>query len=233
VRQAKPVVHPGAKEHYVRAESYEARYAARSEDVDYYRGLVRPGDTVLEYGAGAGRLTLKLAQKGVQVCAVDISRPMLDLLRRRAQSLASDARRRITIAPGDMRSFRTRRRFDWVMVAFHGVGHLYTVKDMEAFLGRAWLHLEPGGKLVFDLPYPRIDMNEYDPVAAVRVTEMDGPDGPELLTLRCYQPQEIAMHLHYAGFDQVRLTSDFEKKPIDSETSVFVVTARKPHAHSP
>ncbi len=231
--QAKPVVHPGASEHYVRAESYEARYAARSEDVAYYLGLVRSGDAVLEYGAGAGRLTLKLAQKGAQVCAVDISRPMLDLLQRRAQDLTAPARRRISIQQGDMRSFRTRRRFDWVMVAFHGVGHLYTVQDIEAFLGRAWLHLLPGGKLVFDLPYPRIDMNEYDPIAAVRVTEMDGPQGPELLTLRCYQPQEIAMHLHYAGFDQVRLSSDFTKAPIDSETSVFVVTARKPHAHSP
>src|SRR5688572_24195034 len=153
--QAKPVVHPGASEHYVRAESYEARYAARSEDVTYYLGLVRAGDGVLEYGAGAGRLTLKLAQKGAQVCAVDISRPMLDLLQRRAQDLTAPARRRISIQQGDMRSFRTRRRFDWVMVAFHGVGHLYTVQDIEAFLGRAWLHLLPGGKLVFDLPYPR------------------------------------------------------------------------------
>jgi len=227
------VVHPGASEHYARAESYEARYAARSEDVDYYLGLVRPGQTVLEYGAGAGRLTLKLAQKGAQVCAVDISRPMLDLLRRRTLGLAPQVRRRITIQEADMRSFRSRRRFDWVIVAFHGVGHLYTVQDIEAFLGRAWLQLRPGGRLVFDLPFPRIDMDEYDPIAAVRVTEMDGPDGPELLTLRGYQPQEIAMHLHYAGFEQVRLSSDFTKAPIDSETSVFVVNARKPHAHSP
>jgi SAM-dependent methyltransferase len=226
-----PVIHPGALEHYVHAESYETRYAARSEDVDYYLKLISASARVLEYGAGAGRLTLRLAKKGSQVCAVDASSQMITLLRERLKTLPLSQKNNVVVKRADMRTFRTNQRYDFVVAAFHTVGHLYSLRDIESFLKRAYTHLAPGGRIVFDLPLPRIDMAEYDAIAGVRVTEMDGPHGPELLTLRAYQPQETAMHLYYAGFRKIRLTSDFSSAPVDTESSVFVVTAIKPHAH--
>jgi SAM-dependent methyltransferase len=226
------LIHPGAAEHYLHPESYEARYAGRSEDIDYYTKLVLPGQRILEYGAGAGRLTLRLLRRDIEVCAVDASAPMLELLKRRALDLSKSQRGRLKVHLADMRKFRTTKRFHTAIAAFHTLGHLYSVPDIEAFLGRVFEHLLPGGKLVFDMPLPRIDMPEYDPIAGVRVTEMDGPGGPELLTQRWYQPQGIAMHLHYAGFTGIRLSSDFASSPVDSETSVYVVTALKPNAHA-
>jgi len=71
-------------------------------------------------------------------------------------------------------------------------------------------------------------MPGYDPISQVRVTEMDGPDGPQLLTQRWYQPQEVRMHLHYAGFRHVALGADFSASRIDRETSVFTVVGVKP-----
>lgn len=226
-------IHPGAKAHYINALSYEARYAARSEDVDYYLKAVPAGSRVLEYGAGAGRLTLKLIEKGVHVCAVDASEQMIELLRIRRDELPRERRQLIKLRCADMRSFGTTERYDFVIAAFHTLGHLYSTSDMASFLKKAFTHLVPGGKLLFDLPLPRIDMPEYDPLAGVRVTEMDGPDGPELLTQRWYQPAEISMHLHYAGFRKIRLSSDFTSAALDGETSVYVVSGTKPNAHAP
>lgn len=225
-------IHPGAQEHYINAASYEARYAARSEDVEYYLKSVPAGARVLEYGAGAGRLTLRLAEKGAHVCAVDASESMIELLKIRRNALAKEQRQLITPRLADMRNYRSSERYDFVIAAFHTLGHLYSTRDIESFLHKAMAHLVPGGRILFDLPLPRIDMPEYDALAGVRVTEMDGPNGPELLTQRWYQPAEISMHLHYAGFRKIRLTSDFTSSAIDGETSVYVVSGTKPHAHS-
>lgn len=221
-------LHPGAVQHYVDAEAYERRYEGRTEDVLYFEKRLRGRCDILEYGAGAGRLTLPLARKGHRVTAVDVSPQMVSLLRERRQSLPLDARKRLFIRQGDMRTFATPHRFDAAVAAFHTVCHLYSLSDVGTFLRSAYRHLKPGGILVFDLPLPRIDMPEYDPIAQVRVTEMDGDEGPQLLTQRWYQPQEIAMHLHYAGFEKLELCSDFTSAPLDRETSVFTVTGRRP-----
>lgn len=220
-------LHPGAVEHYEDASSYERRYEARSEDVDFYRRRGK-GKSVLEYGAGTGRLTLPLARAGSEVLAVDMSAPMLDLLRQRVSAEGDTTRKRVIIKKGDMRIFSTSRRFDLVIAGFHTVCHLYSNNDIRAFLKRAYSHLKPGGSLEFDLPLPRIDVPGYDALAQVRVTEVDGESGPQLLTQRWYQPQEISMHLHYAGFERIRLGADFTFNKLEPDTSIFVVSARKP-----
>lgn len=225
-------LHPGACEHYEDAESYAERYQARSEDVDYYLSKLAPGNTVLEYGAGAGRLTIPLAERGVQVTAVDASAPMIALLEKKISLLEAKTRRRILVRQADMRRFVTRKRYDFAVAAFHTVCHLYSVNDMREFLSQAWRHLKPGGRLLFDLPLPRIDMPGYDPISQVRVTEMEGPKGPQLLTQRWFQPQEVLMHLHYAGFHHARLGADFTSSLPDRETSVFTVSATRPRGSS-
>lgn len=222
------MLHPGAVEHYENAEAYERRYEARTEDVAYYLRRAKNAQSVLEYGAGAGRLTLPLALRGKRVTAVDASVAMVALLKKRRADLPRDLRSNITPVLADMRSFRTSKQFDCVIAAFHTVAHLYALSDIRAFLNRALSHLRPGGTIELDLPLPWLDMTSYDPIAQVRVTEMDGPDGPELLTLRCFPPQEIAMHLHYAGFVDIKLRSDFTRARIDRETMVFTVSARRP-----
>lgn len=220
-------LHPGAVEHYEDALSYERRYEARSEDVDFYKRRGK-GKSVLEYGAGTGRVTLPLARAGSEILAVDVSDSMLKLLRQRVSAEAPAIRKRITIQKGDMRTFSTRRRFDLAIAGFHTVCHLYSVDDIRSFLKQVYRHLKPGGSLEFDLPLPRIDVPGYDPLAQVRVTEVDGESGPQLLTQRWYQPQEISLHLHYAGFSRIRLGADFTFEKLQPETSIFVVSAQKP-----
>ncbi len=49
---------------------------------------LQPGDTVIDFGAGTGRLTIPLLQHGFRVVAVDISRKSLDALDKLTQQLA-------------------------------------------------------------------------------------------------------------------------------------------------
>jgi SAM-dependent methyltransferase len=221
-------LHPGAIEHYEDVATYERLYAAREEDVAYFLRRCAPGSQVLEYGAGAGRLTIPLLKKGAFVTTVDLSPTMTGRLKERIAECSPDERRRAKVHCADMRTFRTEKRYDRVIAAFHTVCHLYSFEDIRAFLTRARTHLRPGGSLEFDLPLPRIDLSGYDAVAQVRVIEFDSPGGVQVLTQRWYTPQEIALHLHYAGFRQVQLRSDFSSQPIEAETSIFTVCATAP-----
>lgn len=222
-----PSLHPGAVEHYQDARAYEQRYENRLEDVEYYVRRTRSMGSILEYGAGAGRLTLRLCAPGRRVLAIDASAAMVARLKERLAEIDAADRGRIKAVVADMRTFSTKRRFDCVIAAFHTVSHLYSVSDVAAFLERACAHLVPGGTLLFDVPLPRIDMTGYDPIAQVHVMEFGEPGGTELLTQRWFHPQEVCMHLHYAGFGRVRLGSDFTNDSITPETGVVCVSARK------
>lgn len=232
VADSDPVVFEGASAHYQKAEAYEARYEARVEDVEYYAKAAKRAGSVLEYGAGAGRLTLPIARAGIPIAAVDVAPAMIDLLKRRLAVEPAAVRKKVSVHRADIRTFRTKRRFAMVLAGFFTVSHLYSLGDIRAFLRRAFRHLEPGGRLLFDLPMPHLDMPGYDPVAQVRVVHMETEHGADLLTHRCYFPQEIEMHLHYTGFDRIRLTADFSSRPLDDETNVIVVQARRPPASS-
>lgn len=222
------VLNAGAVDHYQDPANYDRLYEARTEDRDFYLRRARPARSILEYGAGTGRLTLPLLAAGKDVTAVDTSPAMLDALTRRAAQAGPEVSARLKVRVADMRSFATAQRFDQIIVGFHALGHLYSHRDVVAFLRRAHRHLRPRGELVLDLPLPNLDLPGYDGTAQVLVSEMDGAAGTELLTLRLFQPQELLMHLHYAGFTEARLFGDFHGGPLETDSEVMVASARRP-----
>jgi SAM-dependent methyltransferase len=106
----------------------------------------RPGESVLEIGPGTGALTLPLADavgETGRVVAVDISEPMLDAARKRAD----DARMaNVTLLLGDAQVFAFEpASFD---LATSRMGVMFFADPVAAFrnIGAA---LKPGGRLVF------------------------------------------------------------------------------------
>lgn len=217
--------HPGATEHYQDGRAYHERYAGRSEDIAFYLRNVRAGMSVLEYGAGTGRLTFPMAQRGVEVTAVDLSAPMLKELKGRLSMQPDAARTRIRMVQGDMRTLSLKARYDRVVVGFHTFCHLYSHDDVVKFLARARAHLKPEGRLLLDVPMPHIDASGYDVISQVCVTTMEGPRGSELLTQRWYGPEELRMHLTFGGFHDVRMFGDFGRKKPDADTDFLAVSA--------
>ncbi len=145
----------GALAHYSDPAYYTRIYKNRRHDVEYYVELARAtGGPVLEYGIGNGRVALPIARAGVEVCGIDLSRPMLDDLARRLDKERPATRARVRSEHGDMRTLALGREFALVIVPFNGLMHLYESTDVEALFARAFEHLEQDGVFVFDFSLP-------------------------------------------------------------------------------
>lgn len=163
--------------HYELVSLYEATFKGRREDITYFRSLVREeSGPILEFGAGAGRITLPLARDGHTVVAVDKSRAMLRRLEDRVAASPHEVRRRISIRRGDMRTFSSDRKFGVVLATFNVIAHLKTFTDMARFLKNARARLKKGGLLAFDVPIPHPDELEADPEELVRAPRFKHPD---------------------------------------------------------
>jgi 2-polyprenyl-3-methyl-5-hydroxy-6-metoxy-1,4-benzoquinol methylase len=95
--------------------------------LDALRGLVRPTDTVLDIGAGGGRLALPLALETRQVIAIDPSEGMLKVLR---EGMAEHGIANIEVINGRWPAISAGIQADVALISHIG----YDVEDIGPFL---------------------------------------------------------------------------------------------------
>jgi SAM-dependent methyltransferase len=117
-----------------------------AEDLPLWRELAaQAGGAVLDVGAGTGRVTLDLADRGIPVVALDADGRLLAALELRAGG------RPVRTVAADARDFELGERFALVIVPMQTVQLLDGPAGRAAFLGCARRHLQPGGRLVVAL----------------------------------------------------------------------------------
>ena len=144
------------------SDVYDSVYAYVRQDLPFYVGeAVALGGPVLELGCGTGRVAVAVAEAGVDVVGLDSSPEMLEQARRKAASLP-DGSGTLSLAHADMRCFELDRLFPLVIVPFRGFLSLLTVEDQTNTLLNVRRHLAPGGRLVFNVFVPDLDMLVQD-----------------------------------------------------------------------
>ncbi|HUN49281.1 MAG TPA: methyltransferase domain-containing protein, partial [Stellaceae bacterium] len=110
---------------------------------------LEPGERVLDLCCGQGRHSLELARRGFRgVTGVDLSRPLIDLARRRAR----DGRFAVDFLEGDARwSGGAPGQFDCAVILGNSFGYFASAEDDAALLANARRLLRPGGRLALDL----------------------------------------------------------------------------------
>jgi SAM-dependent methyltransferase len=121
--------------HDVECGTYAADLAAWTELAR------RAGGPVLELGCGTGRVSLRLAQEGLDVTGVDKSPALVAAMRERA----AEAGLAVDGAAGDARELALERRFALVCAPMQFVHLMGAAVGRARLLGRVAAHLQPGG----------------------------------------------------------------------------------------
>jgi SAM-dependent methyltransferase len=154
-RSDDPELVAGSVAHYEDPAYYAKSYVRRTDDVAFYVAHAKKArGPVLELGCGNGRITLPMARAGVEVVGVDLSKAMLDDLRRKLVLERAEVRARVRTRRADLRRLRGAGSFALVLCPFNTFLHLYTRQDVEQALDVVRRHLAPGGRFVLDVSIP-------------------------------------------------------------------------------
>jgi SAM-dependent methyltransferase len=108
------------------------------------------GGAALELAVGTGRVAIPLIERGVQVSGIELSRPMIDRLREKADETT------LPVVEGDMASTQVPGTFSLVYLVFNTISNLLTQGEQVECFRNAARHLAPGGRFVIELWVPQL-----------------------------------------------------------------------------
>lgn len=199
-RDEQRLLDAGTRDHYLDAPLYDFEYSDRVDDIRHYRTVAREiGDAVsiLELGAGTGRISVPLVRDGHTVTALDASETMLAKLD--AARVRLGLADRLTIVEADMRALPLPNGgFDLVIAPFNALMHLYGWRDLLACFREAERVLRAGGTFAFDVQMPDLEWLRWDPEVRHAITRFVHPVTREKLvysTNHRYDPATQICHI--------------------------------------
>ena len=193
------------------AKYYDIYYAGKDYDgeCDFIEaGFARFGQkprTVLDLACGTGNHGLRLAERGYEVCGVDLSEAMLSRYRSKADARGIS----VELHQQDLRSLDLGRQFDAVICMFDAIDYLPDNTDLAAALQRICAHLRPQGVFLFDFWHGVPILRGHDPVR-VREFALEGGRLIRISTTVLDIPRQIAkVQFRILAFEGDQLLSDF------------------------
>jgi SAM-dependent methyltransferase len=164
----------------------------------YRRQISHYGQPVLELACGTGRLTIPLAEDGVDIVGLDISPQMLDL----AEMKARGRHLRIPFVRGDVRAFDLGRKFKLIFIPAQSLCHLHKRDELESCLACVRQHLAEGGRFLIELFNPSVKLLAHEPeqrypVGRGEYKEADGGGRVIVTSQARYDAATQVNHIHY------------------------------------
>jgi SAM-dependent methyltransferase len=137
----------------------------------FYLEEAGKGGRVLELACGTGRLTVPIAQRGVEIVGIDSSPTMLEIARAKAAASGAPA----TFVQADMRAYDLAQRFGLIFIAGNSLQHMLSAGDLTQCFACVRRHLAAGGRLVFDVSNPDPALLARDPNPRYPVMQVAHP----------------------------------------------------------
>jgi len=203
------------------------------------------GGRALELGIGTGRIGLPLAQRGVPVHGIELSKAMVARLR------AKPGGRDIGVTIGDFATTRVDGTFSVAYLVFNTIMNLTTQAEQVACFRSVAAHLEPGGCFVIEVGVPDLrrlppgerfvvfdgtethwGIDEYDVANQglishhfeVRGGEVQKSSGP----FRYAWPAELDLMAQLAGMRLRERWSGWKREPFTSDSRQHISVWEKP-----
>ena len=133
--------------------------------------LLEPESTILDVGAGTGRLAIPFSERGHQVTAIDASKPMLDVLR------SKDPASNINTIHSRLQDIELAKQFDFVCCVFSVFCYLTTEEELDAAINAICRHTTQNGQILIDITalasFADINYQSEDLIRTVTVEEVD------------------------------------------------------------
>ena len=172
----------------------------------------RTAGPVLELACGTGRLTIPIAQSGVEITGLDLSPSMLAHARNKAKQTGVE----IAFVEGDCRNFQLGRKFALIFMAFNSMQHLHDHASLTGLFCSVRQHLASGGRFIFDAFNPKIEILARSPEDRRSEREYEDPDRKGTVVLE--------QTMHYDDVSQVsRIQWYFSRRGPNGEERDFRV----------
>jgi len=206
--------------------------------VDFLVELAGTG-RALELGIGTGRIAVPLAQRGVPVHGIDMSRAMVARLREKPGA------ENIGVTIGDFATTTVDGTFSVAYLVFNTISNLTTQEAQVACFGNVAAHLEPGGCFVievgvgggeplrvFDLTDTHVGIDEYDAATQRLVSHhfelVEGRWERLSVPFRSASPGELDLMAELAGLRLRERWSGWKREPFTSSSRKHVSVWEKP-----
>ncbi|WP_264937472.1 class I SAM-dependent methyltransferase [Streptomyces sp. A012304] len=154
------------------------------------------GGAALEFAIGTGRVAVPLAERGVPVTGIELSPPMVEQLRTKADEAT------IPVVIGDMATTAAPGEYTLVYLVFNTISNLLTQAEQVECFRNAARHLTAGGRFVIELWVP--ELRKLPPGLTATVCHAD-PGYIGLDTYDVLRQQVVSHHFHFDETRQARL----------------------------
>ena len=211
--------------------------------VDFLAGLAGSG-RALELGIGTGRIALPLAERGVPVHGIELSKAMASRLRAKP---GGDA---IGVTIGDFATTSVDGSFSVAYLVFNTIMNLTTQAAQVACFRNVAAHLEPGGCFVVEVMIPELrrlppgetfrvfgggehwGIDEYEVATQGLVSHHLEIVGGELertsMPFRYVWPSELDLMAQLAGMKLRERWEGWTREPFTNESRQHVSVWEKP-----
>ena len=212
--------------------------------VDFLAELAGSG-RALELGIGTGRIALPLAQRGVPVHGIELSKAMA------AKLSAKPGGEDIDVTIGDFATTTVDGTFSVAYLVFNTILNLTTQAAQVACFQNVAAHLEPGGCFVIEVGVPRLQglppgktfrvfhvsenrwgFDEYDVANQGLISHhfeiVDGKAERLSIPFRYAWPSELDLMAQLAGMRLRERWSGWKREPFTSDSDKHVSVWEKP-----
>jgi SAM-dependent methyltransferase len=158
---------------------------------------------VLDVGAGTGLHSIFLQEKGLKVCAIDLSPEAIQVMQGRGV---------IDVHRADVMSFAG-GKFDTILMMGHGIGMVENLSGLDQFLAHARTLLRPGGQILMtsldvrvtsepmNLSYQKRNAESGHYIGEIRMRFKHGDVAGPLFTWLHVDPKTLTKHAQTFGWD--------------------------------
>ncbi|WP_270179352.1 class I SAM-dependent DNA methyltransferase [Alkalihalobacillus sp. CinArs1] len=239
-------------------EQFSYVYDRLMEDAPYDKWLElvmneRSRGKVLDLGCGTGECSIRLAEKGYDVTAVDLSEQMLSV----AHDKAMRNNVNVHLIQQDMRELETNEQYDVITIFCDSLNYVVEEDGVKSTFQRIYNHLKQDGILLFDVhSLHKINdlfvgqtfaSNDED-ISFIWNSFSGGETGSvehdlsffletdeglyerfdELHVQRTFHLEEYTRWLEESGFSDIKVTADFlNHTPTDTSERIFFKACKK------